>query len=62
MAVFAEKIIKLPAGLHSLYYRVIEETDNGVLYDQYESRKKAHEAEKEERKTKPKHKVRAPGS
>lgn len=58
MAVYAEKVLKLRPAMTSLYYKVMEETDNAVLYDHYVSSNAKREAAMEEAKTKPKPKGR----
>ncbi|MBU0563265.1 MAG: hypothetical protein KJ890_07060 [Gammaproteobacteria bacterium] len=35
MAQFADHVLSLEQGLRPLFFRTMEETDNGVLYDHY---------------------------
>lgn len=50
MAVYAEKVLKLRPAMASLYYKTMEETDNGVLYDHFVSSNAKREAAMEEAK------------
>jgi hypothetical protein len=52
LADFAERVLKLGPLSESLYYRAMEETDNGVLYDHYAKQKSDLDEAKAKSKTK----------
>jgi len=58
ISAFADLVLKVPSSLRTLFFRVIEETDNGVLYDSYVKAKQAHEeaAAKQPKPRKPRRK------
>lgn len=56
MAQFCDNVLRLTGDLRSLFFRVMEETDNGVLYDSYLKTK----ADLEEAKKEPPKKPRKP--
>lgn len=43
MTTFSDGVLRLQDGLRRLFFRVIEETDNVVLYDHYSKVKEANE-------------------
>lgn len=52
MAVYAEKVLHLRPAMSRLYFKTMEETDNGVLYDHFVSSNAKREAAMEEAKKK----------
>jgi hypothetical protein len=48
MATYATQVIRLDPSVTSLFYRVMEETDNAVLYDQIVKANDAYQAAKAE--------------
>lgn len=60
MADYAERVLRLPEGLRSLYFTAIEATDNGVLYDHYQKSKADAQARQQEAATKPRHVPKRP--
>lgn len=49
MATYATQVLRIDHSVTSLFYRVMEETDNAVLYDQIVKANEAYEAAKAER-------------
>lgn len=54
MADYAERVIKVHPNQMDLFYLTIEETDNGVLYDQYMKNKSIADAMEADRANGPK--------
>lgn len=54
MAGFADDVLRLDEDQRGFFFRVIEETDNAVLYDHYTKAKADAEASKKEMDKRPK--------
>ena len=58
LATYADRVLKLHPSSAELYYKVMEATDNGILYDYYASAKAKRDAELEEAKKNPRKRPR----